>query len=166
MLTFVQAKAKVALRPYRHLEGDVKAMRFLRFAASVFAILVGLLLAAAPVVAHHSFAAAFDASQPMELRGTVTKFEWINPHAWVHVAVKKPDGQVENWEVEIGPPNSLLRRGWTKKSIAPGTEVVLFGYRAKDPKMLRLNGQQILLPDGRRLFSGDPDSGAPGSDKQ
>jgi uncharacterized protein DUF6152 len=139
-------------------------MPFLKFAASAFAVVVVLLLGTASVGAHHSFAAAFDASQPMELRGTVTKFEWINPHAWVHVDVKKPDGQVENWQAELGPPNSLLRRGWTKNSVAPGTEIVLFGYRAKDPRMLRLNGQQVLLPDGRRLFSGDPDAGAPGSD--
>ena len=121
----------------------------------------GLLLAAAPVVAHHSFAGTFDASQPMELKGTVTKFEWINPHALIHIAVKKPDGQVENWEVEIGPPNSLFRRGWTKSSVPPSAEVVMFGYRAKDPRMLRLNGVHILLADGRRLFAGEPGTGAP-----
>lgn len=136
-------------------------MRFVRFTVALAGIAAGLLLAAAPVLAHHSFAAEFDASAPMELKGTVTKFEWINPHAWVHIAVKKPDGQVENWEVEIGPPNSLFRRGWTKNSVPAGTEVVMFGYRAKDPKMLRLNGQQILLADGRRLFSGEPGTGAP-----
>jgi hypothetical protein len=124
-------------------------------------IVAGLLLAAAPVVAHHSFAGAFDASQPMELKGTITKFEWINPHALVHIAVKKADGQLENWEVEIAAPNSLFRRGWTKNSVPPGAEVVMFGYRAKDPGILRLNGLHILLADGRRLFSGEPGTGAP-----
>ena len=136
-------------------------MRFVRFALAVSVIVAGLLLAAAPVVAHHSFAGAFDASQPMELKGTITRFEWINPHALVHIAVKKPDGQLENWEVEIAAPNSLFRRGWTKNSVLPGTEVVMFGYRAKDPGMLRLNGLHILVADGRRLFSGEPGTGAP-----
>jgi hypothetical protein len=136
-------------------------MRFVRFTVALSVIVAGLLLAAAPVVAHHSFAGAFDASQPMELKGTVTKFEWINPHALIHIAVKKPDGQVENWEAEIGPPNSLFRRGWTKNSVPPGTEVVISGYRAQDPRMLRLNGVHILLADGRRLFAGEPGTGAP-----
>ena len=123
--------------------------------------MAGLLLAAAPVMAHHSFAGAFDASQPMELKGTITKFEWINPHALVYIAVKKPDGQLENWEAEIAAPNSLFRRGWTKTSVAPGAEVVMFGYRAKDPGLLRLNGLHIQLADGRSLFSGEPGTGAP-----
>jgi len=136
-------------------------MRFVRFAAALSVIVAGLLLAAAPVVAHHSFAGAFDASQPMELKGTITRFEWINPHALVHIAVKKPDGQLENWEVEIAAPNSLFRRGWTKNSVPPGAEVVMFGYRAKDPELLRLNGLHILLADGRKLFSGEPGTGAP-----
>jgi hypothetical protein len=121
----------------------------------------GLLLAAAPVLAHHSFAGAFDASQPMELKGTVTKLEWINPHALVHIAARKPDGRVENWEVEIGAPTSLFRRGWTKNSVPTGSEIVISGYRAKDPTMLRLNGVHILLADGRRLFAGEPGTGAP-----
>jgi hypothetical protein len=132
----------------------------MRFVA-VSVIVAGLLLAASPVVAHHSFAGAFDASQPMELKGTITRFDWINPHALVHIAVKKPDGQLENWEVEIAAPNSLYRRGWTKSSVPPGAEVVMFGYRAKDPGILRLNGLHILLADGRRLFSGEPGTGAP-----
>jgi hypothetical protein len=121
----------------------------------------GLLLAAAPVAAHHSFAGTFDASQPMELKGTVTRLEWINPHARVHMAVKKPDGQIENWEIEIAAPNSLFRRGWTKNSVPPGAEVVMFGYRAKDPAVRRLNGLHVLLADGRKLFSGEPGTGAP-----
>ena len=135
-------------------------MRFVRFTVAL-SVVAGLLLAAAPVLAHHSFAGAFDAGQPMELKGSITRFEWINPHAVVHIAVKKPDGQVENWEVEIAAPNSLFRRGWTKNSVTPGAEVVIFGYRAKDPEILRLNGLHILLADGRRLFSGEPGTGAP-----
>src|SRR5262245_25837279 len=137
-LTFVDAKTNVPPALCRRLSEDAQAMPFLKFAVSAFAVVVVLLLGTASVVAHHSFAASFDASQPMELRGTVTKFEWINPHAWVHVDVKKPDGQVENWQVELGPPNSLLRRGWTKNSVAAGTEIVLFGYRGKVPRMLGL----------------------------
>lgn len=124
-------------------------------------IVAGLLPGAVPVIAHHSFAGAFDASQPMELKGTITSFEWINPHALVHLAVKKPDGQIEHWQVEIAAPNSLFRRGWTKSAVSPGTEVVMSGYRAKDPGLLRLNGLHLLLPDGRRLFSGEPGTGAP-----
>jgi hypothetical protein len=125
------------------------------------AVIAALLLAATPVVAHHSFAGAFDASKPMELKGTITRVEWINPHALVHLAVKKADGQLENWEVEIAAPSSLFRRGWTKNSVPAGAEVVMFGYRAKDPGIHRLNGLHILLADGRRLFSGEPGTGAP-----
>jgi Family of unknown function (DUF6152) len=133
-------------------------MRVVRQAVAAAAIAFGIFLARTPAAAHHAFAAEFDASQPMELHGTLTKIEWINPHSWVHVSVKRPNGQVENWEVEVGPPNSILRQGWTRDSLPPGLEVVVFGWRGKDPSKLRLNGQQILLSDGRRLFSGQADS--------
>jgi hypothetical protein len=121
---------------------------------------VGLLLAAVPAVAHHAFAAEFDAKKPIQLRGTVTKMEWINPHAWIHVDVKKPDGSVESWMIEGGTPNTLLRRGFTKNSLLPGTEILVDGYQAKDGSK-RANGRDLTLPDGKKLFMGSSGTGAP-----
>jgi WD40 repeat protein len=121
---------------------------------------VSLLLAAAPVAAHHSFAAEFDAAQPITLNGTVTKMEWINPHAWIHVAVKKADGTVENWEVETGNPSALVRRGFTKNSLPPGTEIIVQGFRAKDGGM-RANGRDLTFKNGKKLFVGSSGTGAP-----
>ena len=126
---------------------------------------VGLLLSAAPVAAHHAFAAEFDANKAIQLRGTVTKMEWINPHAWIHVSVKKPDGKVEEWMVEAGTPNTLLRRGFTKQSLLPGTEVIVDGYQSKDGS-LRANGRDITLPNGQTLFLGATGTGAPDEDKK
>src|SRR5438552_16093253 len=91
-----------------------------------------LLLAAVPVWAHHAFAAEFDASKPVKFRGTVTKMEWINPHAWIHIDVKGDDGKVTSWMIETAAPNALLRRGWTKNSLLIGTEIVVEGYQAKN----------------------------------
>ena len=90
--------------------------------------------AAVPVIAHHSFAAEFDAKKPVKLRGTVTKMEWINPHSWVHIEVKTPDGKVEQWMIEGGAPNALLRRGWTKNSLLPGTEILVENVRRNSPE--------------------------------
>jgi hypothetical protein len=90
----------------------------------------GLLLAAVPVVAHHSFAAEYDAQKPVKMTGTVTQMEWINPHAWIHIDVKKPDGKVEKWMIEAGAPNALLRRGFNKQSLLAGTVVTVEGYQA------------------------------------
>lgn len=125
----------------------------------------GLFLAAVPVWAHHAFAAEFDAKKPVKLEGKVTKMEWINPHAWIHIDVKNPDGSVTNWMVEGGTPNTLLRRGFTKDSLAVGTEIVVDGYQAKDGSN-RANGRDITLPDGRKLFlgSGAASEGAPYQD--
>jgi hypothetical protein len=128
--------------------------------------LIALLLvaAAAPSFGHHAFAAEFDAKKPVKLRGTVTKMEWINPHAWIHVDVKKPDGTVEEWMVETGTPNTLLRRGFTRDSLKPGTEVIVDGYQSKDGS-LRANGRDITLPDGKILFLGSSAGDTPYSDK-
>ena len=130
----------------------------------LFGVVAGAAFAVAaavvPVMAHHSFAAEFDAKKPVKLRGTVTKMEWINPHSWIHIDVKTPDGKVEQWMVEGGAPNALLRRGWNKNSLLPGTEILVEGFQAKDGAM-RANGRDITFPDGKKLFVGSSGTGAP-----
>jgi hypothetical protein len=117
-------------------------------------VLAGAILCvAAPVRAHHSFAAEFDDKQVVKLHGTVTKMEWVNPHAWIHVAVTNPDGTTTEWMIEGNTPNGLLRRGFTKKSLEPGTEVYVEGYRAKSGD-LKANGASITFKDGKKLFLG------------
>ena len=120
---------------------------------TIAAMVVLTILAGAPAWAHHAFAAEFDAKKPVKLRGTVTKMEWINPHAWIHVDVKKADGTVDEWMVEAGTPNTLLRRGFTRDSLKPGTEIIVDGYQSKDGS-LRANGRDVTLPDGKVLFLG------------
>ena len=112
----------------------------------------GMLLAA-PVWAHHAFAAEFDASRPVKLHGTVTQWELINPHSWIHLDVKNDDGSVTSWMIEVGSPNSLFRLGFTKNSLPPGTEILVDGYQAKDRGNLAV-GKNLTFPDGKRLFLG------------
>jgi len=130
-----------------------------------FAALVVLLAAAGlPVAAHHAFAAEFDAKKPIKIRGTVSKMEWINPHAWIHVDVKKDDGTVDEWMIETGTPNTLLRRGFTRESLKVGQEVIVDGYQSKDGS-LRANGRDITLPNGQTLFLGSTGTDTPYADK-
>jgi len=125
-------------------------------------VLIGalMLMSAAALSAHHSFAAEFDANQPIQLKGTVAKVEWINPHTWIHLDVKKSDGSMERWMIEGGTPNTLLRRGLTKNSLPEGTELVVDGYKAKNGSN-RANGRDLTFPDGRKLFMGSSGTGAP-----
>ena len=118
------------------------------------------LCATTAAVAHHAFAAEFDATKPVKFRGTVTKMLWVNPHAWIYMDVKKDDGTVEEWMIEAGTPNTLLRRGFTKESLQPGAEIIVDGYQAKDGER-RANGRDVTLPNGKTLFLGSAGTGAP-----
>jgi hypothetical protein len=136
---------------YRHL-----TISFLVFSA--LSLPVG-------VQAHHAFAAEFDASKPFKIKGTIVKMEWINPHTWLHLDVKRADGKTERWMIEGGPPNALYRRGFTKNSLPEGAELVVEGFRAKDGS-LKGNGRELTFADGRRLFVGSSGTGAPNDGKE
>ena len=119
----------------------------------VLAVSVGLILAAVPVLAHHSFAAEYDRSMPVTLTGPVTRVDWINPHARFHMDVKEASGTIVDWEVELGSPAGLIRRGWTRNSLKIGEPVTVEGFLAKDGSPLA-NSSTVKLSDGRRVFAG------------
>ena len=127
---------------------------------AVVGICVWLAGTTVPVAAHHAFAAEFDAERPVEFSGTVTKVEWINPHVWIHLDVKMDDGTTEAWAFEAGTPNVLFRRGFTRRSLLPGTEVMVDGYQAKDGTN-RANGRDMTFADGSKMFLGSSGTGAP-----
>jgi len=135
----------------------------MKLAASVAATV--LFLSVMPASAHHAFSAEFDADKPIRLEGTVARVEWVNPHAWIHIDAKKPDGTVERWMIEGGTPNTLFRRGVTKDSLLPGMAIIVTGYAAKDGS-LKGNGRDLTFADGRKLFLGSNGTGAPSEEKE
>ena len=121
------------------------------------------------VVGHHAFSAEFDKDAPINIEGKVSKVEWINPHAWIHVDVEQPDGSTQAWMVEGGTPNTLLRAGIHKRSLPIGSEIKVRGYQAKDKRCepaCKANGRDLTFADGRKVFMGSSGTGAPkdGSD--
>jgi len=134
----------------------------MRKTIAVVMVAAALLLASVPAWAHHAFAAEFDAAKPVKFHGTVTKMEWINPHAWIHIDVTGPDGKVTNWMVECGSPNIMLRRGFTKRSLEAGTELTVEGYQAKNGEF-RANGSSVTFKDGKRIFVGGSNPDDPSS---
>jgi len=138
----------------------------MRMKLSVLVGSVGLLVAAAaPVWAHHAFAAEYDDKKPVHLHGVVTDMEWINPHSWIHIDVTGPDGKVTNWMVECGSPNIMIRRGFTKKSLEVGTELEVMGYQAKNGEN-KANGSSVTFKDGHKLFVGGSNPDDPGDNKK
>jgi hypothetical protein len=123
-------------------------------------IACALLAGGIPLLAHHSFAAEYDANKPLTLKGVVTKVEWLNPHAWFYMDVKDENGAIQHWQCESGPPVILVGNGWRKDSLKPGDEVTVSGFRAKDGTYTA-NAKEVLLPSGKTVFSGSADA-APG----
>jgi len=132
----------------------------MRKALIVSFVIAALVALSIPLAAHHAFSAEFDDKKPVKLRGNVVKMDWINPHAWLYIDVKGSDGAIVSWMIELGPPNALIKRGWTKQSVPVGMEVIVDGYQSKDGA-LRANGRDVTLPDGRKMFAGSSNTGAP-----
>jgi hypothetical protein len=136
-------------------------MRIKLIAGAVIVVAIALLWFQAPLSAHHAFAAEFDEKKPVKfLDATVTRVQLINPHSWIYVDVKQPDGTVQNWAIEAGSPNILLRRGITKDTLKVGQKLIVDGYQSKDGSH-RANGRDLTLPDGSKLFLGSSGDGAP-----
>jgi hypothetical protein len=132
------------------------------FVARALAALV-VIAAAAPAAAHHSFAAEFDINQPIQLRGEVIRMEFTNPHSWIYLRVTTDSGEIQEWSIEGGAPNALIRRGWNRNSLPPGTEVTVLGYRSRDGSNTA-NGGSVTLPDGSTLSVSSAGIGAPSAD--
>ena len=126
---------------------------------------LGLLLCTVPMLAHHSFAAEYDSAKPITLTGTVTKVEWMNPHARFYIDVKDEKGEMNNWELELGSPNGLMRQGWTRNSLKKGDQVTISGSLAKDGSKLA-NARTVKLADGRQVFAGSSETDEKGKGKQ
>jgi len=126
---------------------------------------LGLLLCTLPMLAHHSFAAEYDSAKPITLTGTVTKVEWMNPHARFYIDVKDEKGEMNNWELELGSPNGLMRQGWTRNSLKKGDQVTISGSLAKDGSKLA-NARTVKLADGRSVFAGSSETDEKGKGKQ
>jgi hypothetical protein len=124
-----------------------------------------LLAIAGPVLAHHSFAAEYDGTQKVSLKGSIVKVEWMNPHIWIYIDAKDDSGKTVRWQCEGGPPNSLTRSGWTKDALKTGDEVTIDGFRAKDGTNT-CNSRTVVLPNGQKVFSGTAEDGAPGGGKK
>ena len=132
----------------------------MRAKLGVLVTLVGLLVSAVPVPAHHSFAAEYDANKPLTLKGTVTKIEWTNPHARFYIDVKDEKGVTTNWNLELASPNGLVRNGWTRKSLTIGDEVTVQGSAARDGSKMA-NARVVTLSNGRQVFAGSSGGDAP-----
>ena len=136
-------------------------MRVMKSGVSILAT-AGLLALAIPAAAHHSFAAEYDANKPVQLKGTVTKVEWTNPHARFYVDVKDASGSVVNWNLELASPNVLVRQGWTRQSLKVGDEITVSGAAAKDGSKMA-NARNVTLASGKRVFAGSATDDAPAS---